>query len=304
MVLPVLDVRRLAVLRAVAREGSLSAAARALDYTQPAVSHHIARLEQEVGTALLLRTARGMTLTDAGEALVQHADAVIARLATAQEEVAEIAGLRTGRVRLAAFPSGSATLVPLAARALRDSHPGVSISLIEAEPPEALELLRTGEIDVALTFGYPEAGLAANADLDVEPLFDDELFLVLPPSSGSRRTKLEDLRDETWIAGCERCRSHLLHLAAQAGFQPTIAYATDDYVTVQSLVAAGLGVTMLPSLALRAHRGKGVRIVPLGSDAAREIAAVVLPGPRRPPAVQAMIDALRAVSVSSGSSEA
>lgn len=291
-----LDLRRLAVLRAVAREGSFSAAARALDYTQPAISHHIARLEQEVGTALLVRTARGVRLTDAGEALVQHADAVIARLAAAQDEVAEIAGLRTGRVRLAAFPSGSATLVPLAARALRDPHPGVSVSLVEAEPPEALELLRTGEIDVALTFGYPEAGLTANRDLDVEPLFDDELFLVLPPSRGSRRTKLAELKDETWIAGCERCRAHLLHLSAQAGFQPRIAYATDDYVTVQSLVAAGLGVTVLPSLALSAHRRDDVRIVPLGSDATRQIAAVVLPGPRRPPAVEAMIDALRVVS--------
>ena len=291
-----LDLRRLAVLRAVAREGSLSAAARALDYTQPAVSHHIARLEEETGTALLLRSPRGVTLTDAGEALVEHADAVIARLAAAQEEVAEIAGLRTGRVRLAAFPSGSAALVPVAARALRDSHPGVSVSLVEAEPPEALELLRTGEVDVALAFGYPEAGLAANADLDVEPLLDDELFLVLPATGRSTRTKLADLKDETWIAGCERCRAHLLHLSAQAGFQPRIAYATDDYVTVQSLVAAGLGVTVLPSLALSAHRREDIRVVRLGGDAARQIAAVVLPGPRRPPAVQAMIDALRVVS--------
>lgn len=291
-----LDVRRLAVLRAVAREGSLSAAARALDYTQPAVSHHIARLEAEVGTALLFRTARGVKLTDAGEALVQHADAVIARLAAAQDEVAEIAGLRTGRVRLAAFPSASATLVPVAARALRDSHPGVGVSLVEGEPPEALELLRSGEIDVALTFGYPEAGLAASGDLDVEPLFDDELFLVLPASGRSRRTKLTDLKDETWIAGCERCRAHLLHLSGQAGFQPRIAYATDDYVTVQSLVAAGLGVTILPSLALSAHRRDDVRAIRLGRDATRQIAAVVLPGPRRPPAVQAMIDALRVAS--------
>jgi DNA-binding transcriptional LysR family regulator len=291
-----LDLRRLTVLRAVAREGSFSAAARALDYTQPAISHHIARLEQEVGTAVLLRTPRGVRLTDAGEALVHHADAAIARLAAAQDEVAEIAGLRTGRVRLAAFPSASATLVPVAARKLSDSHPGVTVSLVDAEPPEALELLRTGEIDVALTFGYPEAGLAANGDLDVEPLFHDELFLALPPSGGSRRIKLAELKDETWIAGCERCRAHLLHLSAQAGFQPRIAYATDDYVTVQSLVAAGLGVTVLPSLALSAHRRDDVRIVPLGSNATRQIAAVALPGPRRPPSVEAMIDVLRAVS--------
>jgi molybdate transport repressor ModE-like protein len=287
-----LDVRRLTVLQAVAREGSFSAAARSLDYTQPAVSHHIARLEEEVGTALLHRTPRGVRLTEAGEALVLHADAVLTRLAAAQEEVAEIAGLRTGRVRVAAFPSGSATLFPTAVRSLRDSYPGVRVSLVEAEPPEALELLRTGEVDLALTFGYPESG-PPGGELEVEPLFDDELVLMTAAAVKPRRSGLIGFKDETWIAGCERCRAHLLYLAAQAGFEPRIDYATDDYVTVQSLVAAGLGVTVLPSLALRAHRRPDVNVIPLGKDAIRQIAAVVLPGPRRPPAIAAMIEALR-----------
>src|ERR671910_3562255 len=104
------------MLRAVAREGSLSAAARALGYTQPAVSHHIARLEQEVGTALVTRLGRGVRLTDAGRMLVEHADAVLLRLSAAEEEVAAIAGLRAGRVRIAAFPSASATLLAGGAR--------------------------------------------------------------------------------------------------------------------------------------------------------------------------------------------
>lgn len=288
-----LDLRRLTVLRAVAREGSFSAAARALDYTQPAISHHVARLEEEVGTALLHRTSRGVKLTEAGEALVQHADAVLARLVVAQDEIAEIAGLRSGRVRVAAFPSGSATLFPAAAHSLTDSYPGVQVSLVEAEPPEALELLRTGEVDLALTFGYPEAGQGATADFESETLFDDELFLVVAAAGPVRRSKLVDFKDDAWIAGCERCRAHLLHLAARVGFEPRIVYATDDYVTVQSLVAAGLGVTVLPSLALRAHRRPDVRAIPLGGDATRQIAAVVLPGPRRPPAVEAMVRALR-----------
>ena len=295
-----LDLRRLSVLRAVAREGSFSAAARALDYTQPAVSHHIARLEEEVGTRLLHRTPRGVRLTEAGEALVQHADAVLARLAVAQDEIAEIAGLRSGRVRVAAFPSGSATLFPVAARALTDSHPGVQVSLVEAEPPEALELLRTGDVDVALTFGYPEVPIAARTEIESEPLFDDALLLVTPLSGRPRRSKLVDFKDDAWIAGCERCRAHLLHLAAQAGFEPRIVYATDDYVTVQSLVAAGLGVTVLPSLALRAHRRADVRATALGGDATRQVAAVVLPGPRRPPAVEAMVRALRLAGVQIG----
>jgi molybdate transport repressor ModE-like protein len=289
----VLDLRRLAVLRAVAREGSLSAAARALDYTQPAVSHHVARLEEEVGTALFVRTSRGVRLTEAGQALVDHADAVVARLQAAEEEVAEIAELRKGRLRLAAFPSASATLVPLAARSVRNAHPGVSVSLVEAEPPEALALLRAGEVDLALAFGYPEAELAAHRDLDIEPLLEDELLFVLPTTRRSRRVRLSDLRDETWIAGCERCRAHLLHLTAQAEFEPNIAYATDDYVTVQGLVAAGLGVTILPSLALAAHRRNDIRAVPVGRSATRQIAIVTLPGRRRPPAVELMIGLLR-----------
>jgi molybdate transport repressor ModE-like protein len=288
-----LDVRRLAVLRAIAREGSFSAAARTLDYTQPAVSHHVARLEDEVGTVLLVRTGRGVRLTEAGRALVEHADAVLARLAVAEDEVAAIAELRAGRVRLGAFPSASATLVPVAVRGLHEAHDALSVSLLEAEPPEALALLRGGEIDLALAFSYPEVELSANRDLDVVPLMSDPLVLVVPKRRRSADVELEDFADATWIAGCERCRAHLIHLAGRAGFEPRIAYATDDYVTVQSLVAAGLGVALLPTLALRAHRRPDVAALPLGDHASREIAAVLLPGPRRPPAVNAMVEALR-----------
>lgn len=297
-----LDLRRLTVLRAVAREGSFSAASRALDYTQPAVSHHISRLEAEVGTALLHRSPRGVRLTEAGEALVQHADAVLTRLDAAQEEVAAIAGLRSGRVRVAAFPSASATLFPAAVSSLRASSPGVRLSLIEAEPPEALGLLRTGEVDLALTFGYPESVPSGRSEFEFESLFEDELVLVTGLGAKTRNPQLADFKDEAWIAGCERCRAHLLHLAAEAGFAPQIVYATDDYVTVQSLVSAGLGVTVLPSLALRAHRRPDVDIIPLGANAVRQIAAVVLPG-SRPPAIAAMVDALRRAGQAIGRKE-
>src|ERR671939_72649 len=147
-----LDVHRLRVLRAVAREGSFSAAARALDYTQPAISHHIARLE-----------------------------------ADAEEEVAAIAGLRAGRVRLAAFPSASATLVPAAFSALQAEHRGITVSLVEEEPPEALALLRAGDVDVAVAFGYPQAELVDGPDLAVEPLLEDRLLAVLPAGHARSR---------------------------------------------------------------------------------------------------------------------
>ena len=211
---------------------------------------------------------------------------------TGTDEIAEIAGLRAGRVRLAAFPSASATLVPAAGRTLQDTHNKITVSLVEAEPPETLALLEKGETDVALAFGYPESELAATPNRDVVPLLQDDLVAVLPRRRRARQVELSDLANETWIAGCERCRAHLLHLARQAGFQPHIAYATDDYVTVQSLVAAGLGVALLPSLALAAHHRDDITTLPLAEPAARQIAAIVPPGPRHPPAINAMLSAL------------
>src|SRR5919108_4564114 len=147
-----LDVRRMRVLREVARRGSFSAAADALAYTQSAVSQQIAALEREAGTRLVERGARGVRLTDAGRALVEHADGILARLTAAEEELEAIAGLRGGRVRLASFPTAGATLVPLAIAEFSQRHPGVELSLVEAEPEDAIPQLKSGQLDVALTF--------------------------------------------------------------------------------------------------------------------------------------------------------
>jgi molybdate transport repressor ModE-like protein len=298
----VLDARRLQVLREVARHGSLSAAARALDYTQPAVSHHIARLEDEVGTSLLVRAGRGVRLTEAGAALAAHADDLLARMAAAEDDVAAIAGLRAGRVRLAAFPSATATIVPPAVAALRAAHPRVSVSFVEAEPPEALAALRAGDLDLVVAFAYPEAPDDDGAVLERMPLFVDPLRAVLPAGhrrAKARRVKLEQLAGETWIAGCERCRSHLLHACAQAGFEPEIGFETDDYVAVQSLVVAGVGVALLPSLGLRAVRHPDVAVVPLAAEHARAVFAAIPRAERHPPAVAEMLEALREASTSS-----
>jgi len=297
---PVLDVRRLQMLRAVARSGSLSAAARHLGYTQPAVSHHVARLEAEVGTALLTRLGRGVQLTDAGLALVEHADAVLSRLEAAEEDVAAIAGLRAGRVRLAAFPSASATLMAGALTRLRAEHPGVAASFVEAEPEDALPLLRAGELDLALAFSYPAVGERDGRDLATVPLLHDPSLAVVPAghpaAAGERPVRLGELAEETWIAGCERCRRHLLHIAAADGFTPRIEFATDDYMTVQSLIAAGLGVSLLPALALRAARRPGVAVRPVAGDPGRTVEALLLAAERRPPAVTAMLAALHAAA--------
>src|ERR671910_576012 len=292
-----LDVRRLQTLRAVAREGSLTAAAKALGYTQPAVSHHIARLEEEVGTAVLTRLGRGVRLTDAGRALVEHADAVLARLAAAEEDVAAIAGLRAGRVRIAAFPSASATLMAAALGSLRARHPGVEVAFAEAEPEDALPRLRAGDVDLVVGFSYKAVGSGDGRDLDAQPLLRDPSLAVLPPdhphASGDGPLDLADLAGDTWIAGCERCRGHLVHLARNAGFEPPIAYATDDYVTVQSLVAGGLGVTLLPSLALAAARRDDIAVRPVAGGPGRTVEVVLPLAGRHPPAVAAMLRSLR-----------
>src|SRR5438477_699689 len=149
-----LDLKRLRVLREVAQHGSFSAAGEALGYTQSAVSQQIAALEREAGSTLVERNARGVRLTDAGRALVEHSDGILARLAAAEEELEAIAGLRGGRLRLASFPTAGATLMPLAIAGFSRSHPGVELSLIEAEPEDSLPALRGGELDVALTFEY------------------------------------------------------------------------------------------------------------------------------------------------------
>jgi molybdate transport repressor ModE-like protein len=295
-----LDVRRMQMLRAVAREGSVSAAARTLGYTQPAVSHHIARLEQELGTALITRLGRGVRLTDAGLALVEHADAVLARLTAAEDEVAAIAGLRAGRVRIAAFPSGSATLMPGALTRLRAAHPGIEVSFAEAEPEDAIPRLRTGDLDLVLGFSYAAVGVNDGRDLESVPLLHDPSHAVLhprhPDAAGKRPLALAVLEQDTWIAGCERCRGHLLHLAGAAGFAPRIAFATDDYVTVQSLVAAELGVTLLPSLALLAARREDVVVRRLAGAPGRTVEVVLPAAERRAPAVAAMLRALRAAA--------
>jgi DNA-binding transcriptional LysR family regulator len=286
-----LDVTRLAVLVAVARTGSVTAAARELHYAQPSVSHHLARLEAETGSRLIQHVGRGIRLTEAGRLLAERAEEILGRLEAASEELATYTGLRAGRVRLAAFPSALGTFVPRAAAAFAAAHPEVGLRFTEAEPPEAIRLLRSGSVEVALVFGYPAA-----ADLEGlrhEVLLDEPTFLVVPADTPGDR--LSDHRDRPWIAGCERCRGELLRACSEAGFTPDIRFTTDDYVAVQALVAAGVGVTTLPGLALSAHRNHQVRTVALRGRS-RRVGVAVLGDLPDPPGTAALLDHLRAAA--------
>ncbi|MGW1881104.1 LysR family transcriptional regulator [Streptomyces sp. NPDC001970] len=289
-----IEARHLRVLRAVAATGSFSAAARELGCTQPAVSQQMKALETSAGTPLLIRTGREMRLTQAGEALVRHAAGILAGLTAAEEEVAAIAGLRAGRVRLVSFPSGSSTLVPTALAALRAAHPGTRVSLVEAEPPRSEEMLREGDCDVALAFRYGSAG-AEWEDLAVRPLLSDRLVGLVPEGhrlAGAGAVSIADLADEPWIAGCPRCRRQLVEVCEESGFTPRIDFATDDYPAVVGLVGAGLGVAVLPELALESVRHKGARTVTVEPSVQREIVALTLPDLAQVPTVAATLDQL------------
>ncbi|MFC8831038.1 LysR family transcriptional regulator [Streptomyces sp. NPDC057137] len=292
-----IEARHLRVLRAVAATGSFSAAARELGCTQPAVSQQMKVLEASVGTTLLIRTSRAMRLTQAGEALVRHATGILSGLTAAEEEVAAIAGLRAGRVRLVSFPSGSSTLVPAALAALRAAHPGTRVSLVDAEPPRSVEMLRDGDCDVALAFRYDSTGGGAEEwdDLVVRPLLTDRLVGLLPEGhrlAGAAAVSIADLADESWIAGCPRCRHQLVDACERAGFTPRIDFATDDYPAVIGLVGAGLGVAFLPELAMESVLPKAARTVTVEPAVRREIVALTLPDLARVPAVAATLDQL------------
>ncbi|HZX38336.1 MAG TPA: LysR family transcriptional regulator [Streptomyces sp.] len=289
-----IEARHLRVLRAVAATGSFSAAARRLGCTQPAVSQQMKALETSAGTPLLIRTGREMRLTQAGEALVRHASGILAGLTAAEEEIAAIAGLRAGRVRLVSFPSGSSTLVPAALAALRAAHPGTRVSLVDAEPPRSVEMLREGDCDVALAFRYGTTA-AEWDDLIVRPLLTDRLVGLVPEGhrlADSATVTIGDLADEPWIAGCPRCRRQLVEVCEEAGFTPRIDFATDDYPAVIGLVGAGLGVAVLPELAMESVRPKGARTVTVEPSVHREIVALTLPDLAQVPAVAATLEQL------------
>jgi DNA-binding transcriptional LysR family regulator len=287
-----LQVARLRILAAVARYGSVTAAAKALHYAQPSVSHHLARLEAETGAVLVRRAGRGIRLTEAGRLLAARAEEILGRLDAAEAELDAFSGLRAGRVRLAAFPSSLGTFVPAAVARLTASHPALSVSLVEAEPPDALRMLRAGEVELALAFRHerePVPDGVRALELVAEPMY----LVTRAGQDGGR--KLVDHAEQRWIAGCERCRAHLLRQCASAGFVPEISFTTDDYVAVQALVAAGLGVSTLPGLAFTASRHPCVRLRLLPGDV-RHVFAAAYGNLPDPPATAALLNALRAVT--------
>lgn len=261
---------QLRLLQVIARTGSYSAAARELGYTQPAISYQMRRLEAEAGSRLAVRCGPTMRLTHAGDALLGHAERILVTMRAAEAELATLAGQSTGPVRLAAFPSSCASLVPQAMATMRRESPDATIELTQAEPGEAVRLVRAGKVDAALTYDFSSA--ASHADrtdipgdpqLTSHPVVAEEVHLVLPanhPRAGRRVIDLSELGDETWILSAGRTREELDEAAGHCGIVPKVMTLDDDYVMMQALVARGFGITLLPTLALSVHRDP--RVIP------------------------------------------
>jgi DNA-binding transcriptional LysR family regulator len=268
-----MELKQLRVLRAVGECGSFSAAADRLDYTQPAVSKIVAALERQLGTTLVDRGIRPLRLTEAGSALAQRAAAAFEHIAAAELEVEAIANLSAGRLRVGTFSSAGASLVVDALRAFRKSHPNVDVSITEIGMPSALtRSLRRGDIDLGISFDYPEIGDTFADDLALVRLLDDPFDVVVPRGhrlDRERTIRFADLGAENWLLGDFGSESPSFRMidrrCREAGFDPNVAYRINDCQMAQALVAAGEGVALLPRLMLR-PANPGVAIRPLASD--------------------------------------
>ncbi|MBA2515457.1 MAG: LysR family transcriptional regulator [Solirubrobacterales bacterium] len=292
-----LDVRRLRVLCAVADHTTLSAAAESLSYTPSAVSQQIVALEREIGVRVLHRGPRGVRLTATGQLLVDQTRPILATLKAAEASVAAVIGLSAGRLQLASFATAGATILPRAIADFRERHPDVAITLIQADPDAAMAALRAGDVDLIIT---ADAEQRPNDAIEVVTLLEDPLCAVLPsahPLANRAQLALEELASETWVdvPTTSEARRLLLRACGQAGFIPRVAFESDEYETVQQLVAAGVGVALIPRLALRTAV-PGVTLVPLTVPVVREVMAAVHAPQFRAPAANAMIRILREIA--------
>ena len=297
-----LNVGRLRVLKEVAYEGSISGAAESLAYSQSAVSQQIATLEQEAGMTLLERHPRGVSLTAAGQTLVGHADGILARLEAAESALSLIAGLRSGRLRMASFPTAGATLMPLAIATFRASYPDVELTLAEGEPEEIVPRLAAGELDLALLFEFAGETPLREGMTRVE-LLEDPMYLALPRDhrlAGRAKLRLGDLRDEAWVqtSRSSPCARHVVRSCHAAGFEPNVSFESDDYQTVQGLVAAGVGVALIPELALSVERDDVAIRALSPSPPVRQVIAATPGGADLVPAVPAMLGILEGAAAS------
>ncbi|QDQ14952.1 LysR family transcriptional regulator [Streptomyces spectabilis] len=295
-----IDVQRLRVLRAVAEHGSFNRAAAALLLTPSAVSQHIAALERSLGAAVVTRSTRGVTLTEPGRVMVDAAEAVTAELARARARVDRLAEARP-RLTVATFTSGGRVLLPGALTRFAAEHPQADLTVLEREPEDSLRLVCEGAADLALAYHFEgplgDGGPDGRPGLVWTPLLDDPLSAVLPddhPLAARPSVDLAELAAERWVLGCLKTEAYLRRYAALAGFEPVIRGTTTDYFFARSLVAARVGVSLVPSVALTPEL-PGVSAVPVLPPAlTRRIGMATASGRHGHPLAEALAGALRA----------
>jgi DNA-binding transcriptional LysR family regulator len=278
----------LEVFRAVAQHGSISAAARALRFTQSAVSRQVAALEAATGAQLFDRLPRGVALTDEGRCLLPHADAVLDRLVAARRDLENLRGLGSGRLRVGAFPTAVAALVPRALSAFRAAHPSVKLSLVEGRTPALLERLAAGEADVAVVSASPDRPLDATR-FALHHLLDEQLLVAVPRSHrlARRRTvRLAELAEDSFVVGSATAEDTVIRARLPPGFQPRVDIVAAEWTGKLGCVAAGLGVALFPALAVHAAPAELTLLRLHRDDAAlRQVFAATFAGRYRPPAV-------------------
>jgi molybdate transport repressor ModE-like protein len=292
-----IDVRRLAVLREVARLGSFNQAATALRLTPSAVSQQISALERGLGTPVVRRSTRGVDLTAAGRVLVDAGDAIVAELSNAEREITRLATARTETLTVATFTSGGQRLLPAALTRFAAERPGVEFTVLESEPEHSLPQVRSGDADLALVYhfdGPPPIRRGDRSGLTWTPLLDDPMWIVMPaghPLAGRESVTIAELSGERWVNGCLSVIDLLAHYTAMAGYEPNTACSGTDYLFAQSLVRAGVGISMIPQVALTGEQG-GLAMVPLAPPAPSRFIGVVTARGRTRPLADVLIRAL------------
>jgi DNA-binding transcriptional LysR family regulator len=248
-----LDVRRLRLLTELSDRGTIAAVAEALHFTSSTVSHGLSALEREVGVPLLERTPRSVRLTPAGEALALEGRTILARLAAAEVDARAIGRLDRGEVALATFQSAGACLVAESVGLVRSRHPDLSVRLLDTEPPEALERLAAGEVDVALVYELPHLPAIDGNGVETSHLADDPMYVCLPPGHPQQereRVRVRDLREEAFVAGPPWSACHIFtrELCRSEGFDPHVAFETTNMAFLCALVNAGAGVAVMPRM--------------------------------------------------------
>jgi DNA-binding transcriptional LysR family regulator len=299
-----LNVHRMSLLREVASRGSIAAAAGALFLTPSAVSQQLAVLEREAGVALLEHVGRGVRLTHAGERLVSYTERVLAVLEEAEADLQAVSEGVAGKLRTCAFPTAArALLVPALAR-LRAENPRLALSLVDLEPEESLPMLKTGDLDVVVTYGFDRLPERADPGVERHLLLTEPLYIAVPTSDprAAGSIRMADFRDDEWVVGRDGSPflDVMVRVANEAGFEPHVDLHSNDYQVILASVQAGLGVALVPPLAFFAEYPGVVCLSPTDVQINRQILAVIRRGSGRRPAIEAALRVLRDVAASAG----